>query len=522
MKTIIERGASWTLEETKLLLSLWGQDLVQRQATCLKRTKEVYEKISEKFNQSGFERTPDQVRTRVFNMIAEYRRILRDPNPERMKKCIFFEALHKIYQAKHMDDVKSALDDYEPENPYSPSSNTILSERGDESISDSEVLDDMLINATATSNSANANNNSSNSNDAASASANNNATNSSTTTNSTKNNNTSASSDNIRDSINKNNDNNAMLNNKDNVTDRDALSSNHQSSAKKIKLESPKPGTSQGQTASPLESGSKQKITSQNVAGPSSSCTSSTSNNATSSTNNVSGVKHQSLLLPNATSASSSTPNSKLTTSGSNSSASYININSTKLPIIRTNQFIGHSNGNDTININGTPTSTRLPTTAAISHQLYQAPVNTFDVTSSALLIDRMFAHLSRESENMREWIALEKERIALERTRRAQETERELRRERVLIDTLMKFHEQWISFITRLDPRLIENASGQIPELNIPPREGQAPEQGTAAPQPNSSSSSNATNTNTSAKEKPKLFKASGGSSAPSSPQHR
>jgi hypothetical protein len=115
----------------------------------------------------------------------------------------------------------------------------------------------------------------------------------------------------------------------------------------------------------------------------------------------------------------------------------------------------------------------RLPTTTAItSHQLYQAPVNTFDVTSSALLIDRMFSHLSRESENMREWIALEKDRIALEKARRVQETEREIRRERVLIDTLMKFQEQWISFISRLDPRIMEGASSQLPELNIPPRE--------------------------------------------------
>jgi hypothetical protein len=121
--------------------------------------------------------------------------------------------------------------------------------------------------------------------------------------------------------------------------------------------------------------------------------------------------------------------------------------------------------------MNGTQApSARLSTTAAItSHQLYQAPVNTFDVTSSALLIDRMFAHLSKESENMREWIALEKERIALERARRSQETEREIRRERVLVETLMKFQEQWLTFVRRIDPRIEEGAAGPIPELNIP-----------------------------------------------------
>lgn len=66
----------------------------------------------------------DQVRTRVFNMIAEYRRILKNPTPERKKKCIFFDALHRIYQAKDANGVRAALnysdDDY---NQYSNGGN---------------------------------------------------------------------------------------------------------------------------------------------------------------------------------------------------------------------------------------------------------------------------------------------------------------------------------------------------------------------------------------------------------------
>lgn len=500
MKTIIERGASWTLEETKLLLALWGQDLVQRQTTNQKRTKEVYERISEKFNQSGFERTADQVRTRVFNMIAEYRRILKDPNPERMKKCIFFEALHKIYQAKHMDDVKSALDDYEPECPYSPASNTISSEKGDESISDSEATDgnDITINNQST---ATNNNNSGNNSNSAPSTAANNIT-------------VSATNDNNGDSINCNTNDTNSINN--NITEKESSLNSHQASAKKIKLESPKSSTSQ--TTNSLEHAAvntKQNKSSSTQAGTSianntssassssssiaaTTATTSTSTSATTSSN----LKHQSLLLPHATSnpSTASTPITKLS-SGGNTAPSYININSTKLPIIRTNQLIGHSNGNDSINLNGTAT-TRLPTTAAItSHQLYQAPVNTFDVTSSALLIDRMFAHLSRESENMREWIALEKERLALERARRAQETEREVRRERVLIDTLMRFQEQWISFLTRLGPGIIENAPEPPPELKLPLTEGAPTEisQTTSGTQSTANTSSTGTSMSTS-----------------------
>ena len=54
----------------------------------------------------------DQVRTRIFNMIAEYRRILKNPSAERKKKCIFFDALHKIYKAKGSNTFESAIMSY--------------------------------------------------------------------------------------------------------------------------------------------------------------------------------------------------------------------------------------------------------------------------------------------------------------------------------------------------------------------------------------------------------------------------
>lgn len=119
-KPVIERGASWSYNETRILLSLWGQDMVQRQLTNSKRTRHVWEKIAEKIKEFGFQRSAEQVRTRVFNMIAEYRRILKNPTPERKKKCIFFDALHKIYQAKDANGVRQALNNYEEEYNLEP------------------------------------------------------------------------------------------------------------------------------------------------------------------------------------------------------------------------------------------------------------------------------------------------------------------------------------------------------------------------------------------------------------------
>ena len=56
-RPVIERGASWSYNETRILLSLWGQDMVQRQLTNSKRTRHVWEKIAERIREHGFERT---------------------------------------------------------------------------------------------------------------------------------------------------------------------------------------------------------------------------------------------------------------------------------------------------------------------------------------------------------------------------------------------------------------------------------------------------------------------------------
>ena len=67
-RTVIERGASWSHEETRILLSLWGQDLVQRQLTNSKRTRHVWQRIAERIRQNGFERTPGMLFVLFFSV----------------------------------------------------------------------------------------------------------------------------------------------------------------------------------------------------------------------------------------------------------------------------------------------------------------------------------------------------------------------------------------------------------------------------------------------------------------------
>lgn len=75
---------------------------------------------------------------------------------------------------------------------------------------------------------------------------------------------------------------------------------------------------------------------------------------------------------------------------------------------------------------------------------------STLDSTSSALLIDRMFAHLSRETEVMREWVNLERERLAQEIVRRKEEKEREERREKSFLQVLTKLQDQVFNFLSK------------------------------------------------------------------------
>lgn len=56
-KPIIERGPSWSFNETKILLWLWGQSEVQQELNNSKRTRHVWEKIAERIRENGFERT---------------------------------------------------------------------------------------------------------------------------------------------------------------------------------------------------------------------------------------------------------------------------------------------------------------------------------------------------------------------------------------------------------------------------------------------------------------------------------
>ena len=66
-------GAGWSAEETKALISLWGQANVQSQLDGVTRNRSIYEKIARDLE--GYDRTWQQCRTKIKNLTQKYRKV---------------------------------------------------------------------------------------------------------------------------------------------------------------------------------------------------------------------------------------------------------------------------------------------------------------------------------------------------------------------------------------------------------------------------------------------------------------
>ena len=58
-------GAGWTTNETSALLSIWGEEKVQKSLTGCQRNRTVYQAITTRMAELGWERTWQQCRMKV-------------------------------------------------------------------------------------------------------------------------------------------------------------------------------------------------------------------------------------------------------------------------------------------------------------------------------------------------------------------------------------------------------------------------------------------------------------------------
>lgn len=78
MRTIQKkRTANFREDETKLLIQLWGNPLIQNKLFLTHRKAPVMRILAANMQQRGFYRTPDEIKTRIRNLKCLYHRIKR-------------------------------------------------------------------------------------------------------------------------------------------------------------------------------------------------------------------------------------------------------------------------------------------------------------------------------------------------------------------------------------------------------------------------------------------------------------
>ena len=68
-------AAGWNYDDTKALISIWGQEEVQRELDGVARNKVVYERVSSELRKVGVDKTWQQCRSKVKNLTFRYRKV---------------------------------------------------------------------------------------------------------------------------------------------------------------------------------------------------------------------------------------------------------------------------------------------------------------------------------------------------------------------------------------------------------------------------------------------------------------
>ena len=67
--------AGWSAEETRALVSVWGEANIQSELDGVTRYRTVFERIAKEMAELGFEKTWQQCRTKIKNLTQRYRKV---------------------------------------------------------------------------------------------------------------------------------------------------------------------------------------------------------------------------------------------------------------------------------------------------------------------------------------------------------------------------------------------------------------------------------------------------------------
>jgi len=68
-------AGSWNIEETKALITIWGQENIQRQLDRVNRNRDVYQHIAMELEDERYAKTWQQCQTKIKNLTQKYRKV---------------------------------------------------------------------------------------------------------------------------------------------------------------------------------------------------------------------------------------------------------------------------------------------------------------------------------------------------------------------------------------------------------------------------------------------------------------
>ena len=92
------RGTVWSNAEVKALIAVWGEGNVQEELDGAVRNKQVFQDISKKLHQLGYNRDWEQCRNKIKNLKKQCR-LVKDHKSETgrgRKTCLFYSELDCI------------------------------------------------------------------------------------------------------------------------------------------------------------------------------------------------------------------------------------------------------------------------------------------------------------------------------------------------------------------------------------------------------------------------------------------
>ena len=126
-KPLMSRGSTWSDAEVTALISIWGDEGIQEQLDGASRNRSIYNTISKKLKESGFDRDWQQCKSKIKNLKSDYKKI-KDHNGvtgNSRQTCKFFEKLDAILGHRPASSPSILLDVGSSAAPVEPQSQDV-------------------------------------------------------------------------------------------------------------------------------------------------------------------------------------------------------------------------------------------------------------------------------------------------------------------------------------------------------------------------------------------------------------